>query len=729
MRIMRFAIKTFSFWFLLLALIMGANAAPGDVDPTLNAGNISSGFGSAGIRIVVLQPDGKILIGGFFDSVGGVTRQAVARLNSDGTLDTTFVSPFVVAANIPVIHNMVVQPDGKILVAGSGLNINNTPYSIVRLNTNGSVDPSFTLMTMAVSRGVEGIALQPDGKILIGGDFSNIGPETRNTIARLNADGSLDPGFVAVAPNFGGRVVSIVLQPDGKILAGGDFFATSGSTTLRNIVRLETNGTPDPSLVTTLSANGNVASIALRPDGKIYVGGPFSSINGTSRMSLARINSDGTLDAAFDANLPISEIRSVLLQPSGKLLIGGNFFLPGDRRGFARLNPDGTLDSFNPSGTPTSSPIVNTFALQADNKVLIGGEFISIGGIPRIHIARLVDTPPVVGSFSILQSVIGGGGASYSGGVFGMTATVGQSLAGVRSTGGGFAIESGFWGGARSIRNAPFDFDGDEKTDIGIFRPLAAAEWWINRSSTGATFALQFGSSTDRITPADFTGDGKADIAFFRPSSGDWYVLRSEDFSFFALPFGTTGDVPVPADYDADGKADFAVFRPSSSTWFISQSGGAPTQIVQFGISGDRPVVADYDGDGRADIGIFRPGPAEWWIQRSTAGSLAMQFGNSADKPVEGDYTGDGKADVAIWRPSTGEWYVVRSEDSSFYGFPFGASSDTVAPGDYDGDGKFDPTVFRPSSATWFIARSTAGTQIVQFGATGDRPVANAFVP
>jgi hypothetical protein len=179
---------------------------------------------------------------------------------------------------------------------------------------------------------------------------------------------------------------------------------------------------------------------------------------------------------------------------------------------------------------------------------------------------------------------------------------------------------------------SPFDFDGDGKTDIGIFRP-SGGEWWVNRSGDGQAFALQFGASTDKIVPADYTGDGKADVAIFRPSSGEWYVLRSDDFSFFALPFGTNGDVPVPADYDADGKADFAVFRPSSSTWFISRSSGAPTRIVQFGISGDQPVVSDYDGDGKADIGIFRQAAsgAEWWIDRSTAGLLAMQFGASTD--------------------------------------------------------------------------------------------------
>jgi CSLREA domain-containing protein len=276
--------------------------------------------------------------------------------------------------------------------------------------------------------------------------------------------------------------------------------------------------------------------------------------------------------------------------------------------------------------------------------------------------------------------------------------------------------------------STPFDFDGDGKTDIGIFRP-AGAEWWINQSRTGATIAARFGATTDRIVPADYTGDGKADIAVWRPASGEWFVFRSEDFSFFAFPFGVNGDIPTPADYDADGKSDPAVFRPSSATWFINRSTDGGTTIQQFGATGDIPVVADYDGDEKADISIFRASVGQWWLNRSTAGMIAVTFGNSTDKPVQGDYTGDGKSDVAIWRPSTGEWFILRSEDLSFYGFHFGSNGDVPAPGDYDGDGKFDATVFRPSSATWFIARTTAGTQIVQFGANGDRPISNAFVP
>ena len=277
----------------------------------------------------------------------------------------------------------------------------------------------------------------------------------------------------------------------------------------------------------------------------------------------------------------------------------------------------------------------------------------------------------------------------------------------------------------------PFDFDGDGKTDISIFRP-SVGEWWINRSSNGSTFATQFGNSADRIASADFTGDGKTDIAFWRPSTGQWFVLRSEDFSFFAFSFGTSGDVPVPADYDGDGKADAAVFRESSLTWFINKSSGG-TDIIGFGAAGDKPVVGDYDGDSKADIAIYRPNGAngaEWWIRRSSNASVfALQFGASTDKPVQADYTGDGKADVAFWRPSNGNWFILRSEDFSFFAFPLGANGDVPVAGDYDGDGKIDAGVFRPSSTTWFVQRSTAGTLIQQFGVAGDVPLPSAFVP
>jgi hypothetical protein len=277
-----------------------------------------------------------------------------------------------------------------------------------------------------------------------------------------------------------------------------------------------------------------------------------------------------------------------------------------------------------------------------------------------------------------------------------------------------------------------FDFDGDGKTDISIYRP-SAGEWWYSRSSDAQVKAGQFGSSTDIITPGDFTGDGKADIAFYRPSTGFWYILRSEDGSFFSFPFGTAEDIPMPADFDGDGKTDAAVFRPSTGTWFILQSSGAGTGILQFGANGDKPVSFDYDGDGKADIGIVRDnlqtGNKEWWILRSTQGILILNFGIPGDLTVPGDYTGDGKADVAFFRPSTGFWYILRSEDNSFFSFPFGTNGDIPTPGDYDGDGKTDAAVFRPSTSTWFVNRSGgSGVLIAGFGLPTDQPVPSSLV-
>jgi hypothetical protein len=279
------------------------------------------------------------------------------------------------------------------------------------------------------------------------------------------------------------------------------------------------------------------------------------------------------------------------------------------------------------------------------------------------------------------------------------------------------------------ILHPQFDFDGDGKTDVSIYRP-SAGEWWYQRSSDGQVPAVQFGTPSDIVVPADFTGDGKTDIAFWRPANGSWFILRSENNTYFSLPFGSAGDIPAPADFDGDGKGDTAVFRPLTSTWFISRSSGG-TIITQFGSPGDIPVVADYDGDAIADIGIYRPnapGGGQWWINRSSNGLMVANFGGAADRVVQGDYTGDGRADIAFWRPSSGEWFVLRSENLSFYSTAFGSTGDIPVPGDYDGDGRFDTAVFRPTGATWYINRSTAGIAIQNFGLGTDKPVPSAFV-
>src|SRR6185503_17308392 len=282
-------------------------------------------------------------------------------------------------------------------------------------------------------------------------------------------------------------------------------------------------------------------------------------------------------------------------------------------------------------------------------------------------------------------------------------------------------------------RAAKYDFDGDHKSDISIFRP-SAGEWWYRKSSDGQTRAGQFGSSSDVITPGDFTGDGKTDLAFFRPAEGRWYVLRSDNDSDFAIQFGQAGDIPMPADFDGDGKTDAAVFRPSEGLWFILRSSDTGVTFAQFGTVGDQPVAADYDGDGKADIAIVRNiagNIRQWWIQRTTLGIAVLNFGVTGDITVPGDYTGDGKADVAVFHPNSGqtpsEWYILRSEDFSYFSFPWGQNGDVPVPADYDGDGKFEAGVFRPSDQTWYINQTTGGPLFLQFGLGTDKPIPSLY--
>ncbi len=272
--------------------------------------------------------------------------------------------------------------------------------------------------------------------------------------------------------------------------------------------------------------------------------------------------------------------------------------------------------------------------------------------------------------------------------------------------------------------NAPFDFDGDGKADLSVFRP-GAATWYISNSSNGTTSGQQFGLSTDKLTPADYDGDGKADLAVFR--NGAWYILQSSNGSLRSDQWGVSGDVAVPADYDGDGKADLAVWRSSNGSWYIYRSSDAVIRSDQFGIGGDKPVIGDYDGDNRADLAVFRPGTGTWYILRSSDGAVqSTPFGLSTDTLAQADYDGDARTDIATYRSSSGAWYVQQSS-AGFTSYQFGLSTDAPAPADYDGDGKADITVFRQGN--WYILQSTNGaTRSEQWGANGDVPVPSSLI-
>ncbi|MBX2927528.1 MAG: T9SS type A sorting domain-containing protein [Saprospiraceae bacterium] len=281
------------------------------------------------------------------------------------------------------------SPTGKSSSGGGFTSYNGTPRNfIARLNADGSLDTGFNPGTGA-SSGVYAMALQPDGKILIGGFFNSYNGTGRNRIARLNADGSLDTGF---NPGTGANdwVQSLALQPDGKILIGGGFTSYNG-TGRNRVARLNADGSLDTGFNPGTGANGWVWAMALQPDGKILIGGLFTTYNGTGRNYIARLNADGSLDTGFNPGTGAgSTVWAMALQPDGKILIGGDFttYNGTGRNRVARLNADGSLDTgFNP-GTGANN-VVRAMSLQPDGKILIGGAFTGYDGTGRNRVARV----------------------------------------------------------------------------------------------------------------------------------------------------------------------------------------------------------------------------------------------------------------------------------------------------------------------------------------------------
>ena len=360
--------------------------SPGTQDTTFADGAAANGAFYA----LTLQSNGQVLVGGSFTSFRGASRNAVARLNTDGSLDG--FNPGLAFSGYngtaPTIQAVAVQADGKILAAGS-FTVLDQPAGggVVRLNTDGSLDTTFNVGTGVLDDGGEvgrayALAVLPGGQILVGGAFQTFNGVGTAGLVRLNADGSVDtafnPGGTGIAANdYGQDVRSIVAPGNGTIVIGGHFSAYDGQSA-GGVARLNADGTPDASFNVGAGVDEDgVNAVAVQGDGKVLAGGGYNDFDGLDTNHLVRLNTDGSLDTSYDVtggSLFVGEIDALLVQPDGTALASGVFLSQGGlinspHNGLARFLADGTQDAAFDSGS-TSRQVV-ALALQSDGKAVV----------------------------------------------------------------------------------------------------------------------------------------------------------------------------------------------------------------------------------------------------------------------------------------------------------------------------------------------------------------------
>lgn len=405
----------------------------GGVDATFNPGGAGS---DDYIGTSALLPSGKILIAGYFATYNGVSRNGLARLNADGTLDATFVPSLPAQSSI---DNFVVQPDGRILAAGSF----STTSGLVRLLADGSPDNSFTAPANYSGGSVyayygNGVEVQSDGKILVAFHDGT----TALPVARLNSNGSVDPSFTPAIPGF--NFFSLTMLASGKVLVAGRS-ALQGSTPNNSLLQLNTNGSLDTSFLPSFQSVGSITNVVRQADGKLIAGGNFSEINGQPVSLLARFNTNGALDATYtgaasllttptdlaiqpdgrllvlyasavqrllptgapdnsfaSSNLGLNGATRLLLQPDGRIVIGGRGL--GTGAAVIRLLADGSRDNtFNTPFSPGTArmSLVQSLALQADGRMLVAGTFAPATGSTVATVRRLETTGAFDNTYAI----------------------------------------------------------------------------------------------------------------------------------------------------------------------------------------------------------------------------------------------------------------------------------------------------------------------------------------
>jgi uncharacterized delta-60 repeat protein len=337
---------------------------------------------------VAIQSDGKIICGGEFTTYKGESYPGIIRLNKDGSIDTTFV---VGAGFNSEVYCVAIQDDGKIVVGGGFTTYKATSSpKIVRLDTVGDIDTTFIVDT-GFDSFAKCIALQADGTMYIGGDFTTYKGTSSPKIVKLDSVGDIDSAFV-VGTGFSGYVNDIAIQSDGKIIPVG-YFTTYKGTSSHYIVRLDTVGDIDTTFIVGAGFNYYVYAVAIQDDGKIICGGDFITYQVSSSPHIIRINVDGSIDVSFTSVAYIGhEVTALAIQDDGKIICGGQIFVAGNQTiNVIRYNTDGSIDTTFILGTGFDDGI-HAVAIQDDGKIITVGAFTTYQGTSANNIIILTST-------------------------------------------------------------------------------------------------------------------------------------------------------------------------------------------------------------------------------------------------------------------------------------------------------------------------------------------------
>ena len=785
----------------------------GGIDPGFGGGDgffhLSLGGGYDSASSVAVQPDGKIVAVGGSGSNSALT---VVRLNPDGTLDATFGAGGKVVTSSSSIEahsaRVVVEPDGKIAVAGQKLGTGIDPGTFFRITdvlveqflADGTPDTSFGsggMVDLPADRylGLGALASLPDGRLILGGStvttpaydpahgvyVSSSAPAA----VRLNLDGSPDPSFgiggLAKVPfSVNGRSVTtidaIAIQPDGKILLGGhaitDVVYPEGAGTIENdteglVIRLDTDGRLDASFggpnaggivaippdLSDPSATGfaSVVGLAIQSDGKVVAAiGSSEGLFGGS--AVVRLAPDGTFDPTFgqggvatiDAALGFSgPSGGVAVRADGSIVMAlGIEFVGFDGASYqfgtlvTRFNPDGSPDpTFGNPDSPgatlltlnASSTDLPSLGLDSSGDIVLAGS-ISTGpgaNLSEFAVARLsgkpvdggVDPAPV---FSPILETLGGGGS-------------GPGTEPPFDPKGPVNLPSPFGGAGNTTSTPPANYDGSGRSNIATYLP-SLGEFVYRPISGGPDVFVPFGiAGAGRTIPApgDYSGTGRTEIAAYLPTLGLYAIRPIDGSSDRLIPFGLAGpgrSIPAPGDYSGTGRDDVAIYLPSLGEFAIRPSGGGPDLLIPFGMAGDGqtiPAPGDYFGTGQTDVAAYLSSIGAFAIRNPAGGpDEIIPFGLAGlgqSIPVPGDYDGSGKTELAVYLPSLG-LFVYRPSSGGpdvFTAFGAAGSGSIPVPGDYDGSGKTAPALFDPTTGTFAYRPSTGADVFVTFGMAG----------